>query len=169
GAPGSRPDDAGAPPGRLTAKAGQVAKRWFATHLSEHDVEELQLEAASLAVAFGVPTIPEMSIPCERGMRALAILLAHPPRLPLAVVHYVATTDISTVMDLGLPRIGGDLAVDGSIGARTAFVSGGFVDRDTSPGGYFEDDELAQYFHNGHLAGLQVGVHAIGDAAVAQG
>ncbi len=161
-------DHAGAPDGRLTAKAGQVAKRWFSTNLSEHDVEELQLEAASLAVAHGVTTIHEMSMPAERGMRDLEILLAHRTRLPLDVVSYVATTNISTVMDLGFPRIGGDLPVDGSIGARTAFVSGGFVDRDGDPGGYFADDELAQYFHDGHLAGLQVGVHAIGDAAVEQ-
>ena len=63
-------------------------------------------------------------MPAERGMRDLEILLAHRSRLPLDVVHYVATTNISTAMDLGLPRIGGDLPVDGSIGARTAFVAG---------------------------------------------
>ena len=154
--------------GRLTGNAGQAAKRWFSTNLSDHDVEELQLAAASLAVAHGVTTIHEMSMPADRGMRDLEILLAHRSRLPLDVVSYVATTDISTVMDLGLPRIGGDLPVDGSIGARTASVSGGFVDRGPSPEGYFGDDELAQYFHDGHLAGLQVGVHAIGDAAVEQ-
>ncbi|MGA9160708.1 MAG: amidohydrolase [Actinomycetota bacterium] len=165
---GVETDAAGAPDGRLTAAAGQVAKRWFSTNLSEHDVEELQLEGASLAVAHGVTTIHEMSMPADRGMRDLEILLAHRTRLPLDVVSYVATTDLSTVMDLGLPRIGGDLPVDGSIGARTAFVSGGFVDRDGGPRGYFGDDELAQFFHDGHLAGLQVGVHAIGDAAVEQ-
>jgi predicted amidohydrolase YtcJ len=161
-------DDAGSPTGRLTSQAAQAAKRWFSTNLSDHDVEELQLEAASLAVAHGVTTIHEMSMPADRGMRDLEILLAHHSRLPLDVVSYVATTDISTVMDLGLPRIGGDLPVDGSIGARTAFVSDGFVDREQSPGGYFGDDELAQFFHDGHLAGLQVGVHAIGDAALDQ-
>jgi predicted amidohydrolase YtcJ len=166
--PGVEIDGAGAPTGRVAAKAGVLAKRWFATHLSDHDVEELQLEAASLAVAYGVTTIHEMSMPAERGMRDLEILLGHRSRLPLDVVNYVATTDISTAMDLGLPRIGGDLPVDGSIGARTAFVSGGFLDRDADPSGYFGDDELAQYFHDGHLAGLQVGVHAIGDAAVEQ-
>jgi predicted amidohydrolase YtcJ len=168
GQTGVETNDAGAPTGRLTGNAGQAAKRWFSTNLSDHDVEELQLAAASLAVAHGVTTIHEMSMPADRGMRDLEILLAHRSRLPLDVVSYVATTDISTVMDLGLPRIGGDLPVDGSIGARTASVSGGFVDRGPNPGGYFGDDELAQYFHDGHLAGLQVGVHAIGDAAVEQ-
>jgi predicted amidohydrolase YtcJ len=161
-------DAGGEPTGRLTGIAAQAAKRWFATHLSEHDVEELQLEGASLAVAHGVTTIHEMSMPAERGMRDLEILLRHRARLPLDVVSYVATTDISSVIDLGLPRVGGDLPVDGSIGARTAFVRDGFVDRDDDPRGYFGDDELAQYFHDGHLAGLQVGVHAIGDAAIEQ-
>jgi hypothetical protein len=168
GETGVETDDAGSPTGRLTGQAAQAAKRWFSSNLSDHDVEELQLEAASLAVAHGVTTIHEMSMPADRGMRDLEILLAHRSRLPLDVVNYVATTDISTVMDLGLPRIGGDLPVDGSIGARTAFVSDGYVDRAQSPGGYFEDDELAQFFHDGHLAGLQVGVHAIGDAALDQ-
>jgi predicted amidohydrolase YtcJ len=166
--PGVEVDAAGEPTGRLTGPAAQAAKRWFATHLSEHDVEELQLEGASLAVAHGVTTIHEMSMPAERGMRDLEILQGHRSRLPLDVVSYVATTDISSVIDLGLPRVGGDLPVDGSIGARTAFVRDGFVDRDDDPRGYFGDDELAQYFHDGHLAGLQVGVHAIGDAAIEQ-
>ena len=33
---------------------------------------------------------------------------------------------------------------------------------------YYADDELAGFFHDGHAAGLQVGVHAIGDAAIEQ-
>ena len=82
GEPGVETDDAGVPTGRVAAKAGVLAKRWFATHLSEHDVEELQLEAASLAVAYGVTTIHEMSMPAERGMRDLEILLGHRSRLP---------------------------------------------------------------------------------------
>ncbi len=34
--------------------------------------------------------------------------------------------------------------------------------------GYCADDELAELFHGGHAAGLQVGVHAIGDRAIDQ-
>lgn len=166
--PGVETAAGGQPTGRLRGKAAETAKRWFATNLSAPDVEELQLEAAGLAVAHGITTIHEMSMPAERGMRDIEILLGHRGRLPLDVVSYLATTDISAVIDLGLPRIGGDLPVDGSIGARTAFVSGGFLDGEHGTDGYFTDDELAEYFHDGHLAGLQVGVHAIGDAAVEQ-
>jgi predicted amidohydrolase YtcJ len=107
-------------------------------------------------------------MPHERGIRDLEILLAHRSRLPVDVVPYVATTDIPQVMDLGLPAIGGDLPVDGSIGARTAWLSEPYVDTAGTGNPNFADDALAQFFHDGHLAGLQVGVYAIGDAAIEQ-
>jgi predicted amidohydrolase YtcJ len=165
---GAETDDAGLPTGRVTREANATLRRWFSTHLAERDVEELQLEAASLAVSHGVTTIHEMSMPHERGIRDLEILLAHRSRLPVDVVTYVATTDIPQVMDLGLRRIGGDLPVDGSIGARTASVSRPYADTGGNGATYFEDDALATFFHDGHLAGLQIGVHAIGDAAIEQ-
>ncbi|MGH2636830.1 MAG: amidohydrolase [Actinomycetota bacterium] len=165
---GVETDEGGQPTGRVTREASSALRRWFATHLAERDVEELQLAAASIAVSLGVTTIHEMSMPHERGIRDLEILLGHRARLPVDVVTYVATTDIPQVMDLGLPRIGGDLPIDGSIGARTAFVSGHYSDVPGSGVRYFDDDALATFFHDGHLAGLQVGVHAIGDAAIEQ-
>jgi predicted amidohydrolase YtcJ len=161
-------DETGQPTGKVTLEANESLRRWFATHLAERDVEELQLAAASLAVSNGVTTIHEMSMPHERGIRDLEILLGHRARLPVDVVAYVATTDIPQVMDLGLPAIGGDLPVDGSIGARTAWLSQPYVDTEGTGHPNFADDALAQFFHDGHLAGLQVGVHAIGDAAIEQ-
>ena len=166
--PGLELDAAGGPTGRVTLEANERLKRWFHTHLSERDVEELQLAAASLAVSRGVTTVHEMSMIHERGVRDLETLLGHRARLPLDVVTYVATTDLPQVMDLGLPRIGGDLPVDGSIGARTAWVSEPYADRGGTGTANYPDDALAEFFHGGHLAGLQVGVHAIGDAAIEQ-
>jgi predicted amidohydrolase YtcJ len=158
----------GTPTGGVKQEAVAAVKRWFASNLAERDVEELQLAAASLGVSHGVTTVHEMSMPHERGIRDLEILLGHRSRLPVDVVTYVGTTDIPQVMDLGLPRIGGDLPVDGSIGARTASVSEPYADGSGEGVRYFEDDALATFFHDAHLAGLQVGVHAIGDAAIEQ-
>jgi predicted amidohydrolase YtcJ len=158
----------GEPTGRVTRQANATLRRWFSTHLSPRDVEDLQLAAASAAVAHGVTTVHEMSMPNERGLRDLEILLGHRARLPVDVVTYVATMDVPQAMDLGLPRIGGDLPVDGSIGARTAALFGPYADGSGTGVRYFEDDALAAFFHAGHLAGLQVGVHAIGDAAIEQ-
>jgi predicted amidohydrolase YtcJ len=109
-----------------------------------------------------------MAIPDLRGMRDVEVLLAQRAQLPVDVVVYVATTDIPLVMDLGLPRIGGDLSLDGSIGARTAHVSEPYVDAEGVGARYLEDEELSEFLHNAHLAGLQVGLHVIGDAAIEQ-
>ena len=102
-----------------------------------------RFSAASLAVSNGVTTIHEMSMPRERGIRDLEILLGHRSRLPVDVVPYVATTDIPQVMDLGLPAIGGDLPVDGSIGARTAWVAEPYIDTAGTGNPRFDDDALA--------------------------
>ncbi len=160
-------DERAGPTGKVTRDANDVLRRWFATHLAEDEIQRLQLAAASLAVAHGVTTVHEMSLPHERGLRDVEVLLGHRARLPVDVVTYLATTDVPQVMDLGLSRIGGDLPVDGSIGARTASLSSPYIDGGTGAR-YFGDDQLATFFRDGHLAGLQVGVHAIGDAAIEQ-
>lgn len=165
---GAERDAEGRPTGKVTREANAKLHMWFDRHLTDGDVEQLQLEAAGLAVAHGVTCVHEMSMPAERGMRDLEILLRHRSRLPTDIVIYVATSDVPQVMDLGLRRIGGDLPVDGSIGARTAWVSEPFADADGCGASYFETDALVRFFHDGHLAGLQVGVHAIGDAAIRQ-
>jgi predicted amidohydrolase YtcJ len=167
-ADGSERDVDGRPTGKVTREANAKLRRWFDQHLADRDVEQLQLEAASFAVAHGVTCVHEMSMPAERGIRDLQILLGHRSQLPVDVVAYVATTDVAQVMDLGLHRIGGDLPVDGSIGARTAWVGQPFADREGCGRAYFETDTLVRFFHDGHLAGFQVGVHAIGDAAIRQ-
>ncbi len=167
-APGVERDATGDPTGKLTEEANARLRHWFHNHLAERDVEELQLTAAALAASHGVTCVHEMSMPAERGLRDLQILLGQRRKLPVDVVTYVATTDIPQVIDLHLPRIGGDLPVDGSIGARTAWLSEPFEGETQRGIGYFADDELARFFHDGHMAGLQVGVHAIGDAAIEQ-
>jgi hypothetical protein len=109
-----------------------------------------------------------MSLPEDRGTRDLEILLGHRARLPVDVVPYVGTTDVANVIDLGISTIGGDVSLDGSIGARTAWLSDPYADGAGSGTSYYADDQVTEFFHAGHLAGLQVAVHAIGDAAVEQ-
>ncbi len=166
GFPGVELDAAGRPTGVVRTEANAALQRWFTEHLSEHDLEQLQLVGAALAASLGVTTVHEMSLVQQRGTRELEVLLAERQRLPVDVVVYLGTTDVPLAMELGIPRIGGDLPVDGSIGARTACLREPYADADHAGVAYLDEDTLAGFFHDGHLAGLQVGVHAIGDAAI---
>ena len=168
GEDGVERDEEGHATGVVRREANSHMQRWFHQSLSDHEVRELQLQAAALAASRGVTCVHEMAIPESRGRRDVETLLQHRQQLPVDVVVYVAEMDIPYVMDLGLETIGGDLWLDGSIGARTASVSEPYEDSQESGVLRRGDDELAEFFHNAHLAGLQAAVHAIGDMAIEQ-
>lgn len=161
-------DEVGRPTGVTRRAANERVQRWFHESLTDHEIRELQLQAAALAASRGVTCVHEMAIPAWRGRRDVEVLLEHRAQLPIDVVPYVADKDIPYVMDLGLETIGGDLSLDGSIGARTAALGEPYVDAGGQGSLYEREDGLAEFFHNAHLAGFQVAVHAIGDAAIEQ-
>jgi predicted amidohydrolase YtcJ len=160
------PDDR--PTGIVRRQANRCLQRWFHQALNDHEVRELQLQAASTAASRGITCVHEMAIPQSHGRREVEVLLEQREQLPIDVIAYVAEKDIPWVMDLGLETLGGDLWLDGSIGARTAAISAPYEDGDGTGTLYEKDDELAEVFHNAHLAALQVAVHAIGDTAIEQ-
>jgi predicted amidohydrolase YtcJ len=166
--PGVERDPAGEATGVLRGEANARVQRWYFESLPDHAVQEAQLRAAGLAVSRGVTCVQEMAIPDKRGRRDVEVLLAQQDDLPLDLVTYIADRDIPYVMDLGQARIGGDLFLDGSIGARTAALVEPYTDADTSGELAYKDDEMAEFLHNVHLAGLQAGLHVIGDAAIEQ-
>ncbi|MEP7059287.1 MAG: amidohydrolase family protein [Actinomycetota bacterium] len=154
--------------GRITQEADQRLWAWVTASLSDHQVQDHQLRAASLAASRGVTTVHEMAMPHWYGTRDLDVFLGHRERLPVDTALIVATTDIGQAVDLGLPAVGGDLPADGSIGARTAALSAPYEDVADDGHLYLEDEALASFFRSGNLAGIQVGVHAIGDRAIEQ-
>ncbi len=165
---GVETDAEGAPTGVIRQEASGRIQRWFHESLTPHELRELQLEAAALAASRGVTCVHEMAIPEWRGRRDIEALLEHRSQLPVDVIPYVADTDIPFVIDAGLETIGGDFFLDGSLGGRTAAVSEPYVDSAGTGVLYRDEDELAEFLHNAHLAALQVGLHAIGDAAIEQ-
>jgi predicted amidohydrolase YtcJ len=164
GEEGVERDGTGEPTGRLTGEANRRVTGWIESTYDVHGVEELQIEACGLAAARGVTSVHEMSL----DPRDLEVLLGHHGQLPVDVRAIPATTSLTEVIVGGLSAIGGDLPVDGSIGARTAAFTHPYEGSDERGTLSMADDELAEFFHDGHNAGLQVGVHAIGDRAIEQ-
>ena len=161
-------DERGRPTGTVRRLAARAVQRWFHLELSDHELRELQLQATSLAASRGVTCVHEMAIPNSHGRREVEVLLEHRDRLPVDVMVYVAEKDIPWLIDLGLETMGGDLSLDGSIGARTAAVSNSYADGEGTGVLYEDEDELAEVLHNAHLAGLQTALHVIGDVAIEQ-
>jgi predicted amidohydrolase YtcJ len=161
-------DGEGRPTGIVRRRANWLLQRWFHEALTDHELREMHLQAAATAASRGITCVHEMAIPMSHGRHEVEVLVAHRHRLPVEVIPYVADKDLPWVMDLGLETLGGDLSLDGSIGARTAAVTDPYEDGEGTGILYERDDELAELFHNAHLAGFQVAAHAIGDAAIEQ-
>lgn len=166
-------DSEGSATGYLREKAAARAWQWFDANLPAEDQKAAIRAAARLAYSKGLAAVHEMFVVEWRGWQAFELLRDTVEELALEVAIYCGTPEVERVAEQGLPRIGGDFFLDGSFGSHTAWLAEPYASAPPSgsaPSGtaYRSDDELLEFFVAGHEAGLQVGVHAIGDAAIEQ-
>ena len=167
-ADGLHRDASGAPTGRLTLRASDETGRWILGTLSAHQLQELQLKAAAQAASHGITTRPRDGDAARHGPRDLEVFLAHRARLPVDAIADRGDDGLSQAIALGMAAVGWRPA-----GRR--------LDRGPHRGAgrpvrrrrrrrrpQLRRRQLAEFFHGGHAAGLQVGVHAIGDRAIEQ-
>lgn len=166
-------DDAGKPTGYLREQAAAEAWRWFDANLPREKQREAVLAAVDLAYSKGITRIHEMFVVEWRGWDSLAVFADTVAEVGLHVSPFIASMDVERVKETRLPRIGGDLFLDGSFGSHTAWMMEPYASTPPSGSGatgisYRDDDDLFEYFMATQDAGLMTGVHAIGDAAIEQ-
>ena len=171
--PGVDRDDDGTPTGYLREQAASAAWHWFDSNLSAEQQTAAVQRAARHAYSKGVTSVHEMFVVEWRGWASLDAFLDAVATVDLDVVPYVGTMDVDRVKERGFPRIGGDMFLDGSFGSHTAWMSEPYTEPPPSGSAdkgiaYRSDEDLFSFFIAGQEAGLQVGVHAIGDAAIEQ-
>jgi len=160
--------------GRLVAEANTLARyRYYATIDDTQRVAALE-RAAEMALRVGITTVHALDGGCDDGHswfreRDAAVLLGMRDRLPVRMALYLQSTCVETAVAWKLPRIGGCVWLDGSYGDHTTALREPYSDRpDTCGKLYFTDSELVRFVERAHLAGLQIAMHAIGDAAIEQ-
>lgn len=166
-------DADGTPTGYLREQAAAAAWRWYDTNLPAPEARAAIRRAVQHAYSRGVTCVHEMHVVEWRGWETWDLLADAVADLALTVVPYIATDDVDRILDMGFHRIGGDFFLDGSFGSHTAWLSEPYLE--PPPGGspvtgisYRDDDDLHAFFSEAQAKGLQVGVHAIGDAAIEQ-
>ena len=166
-------DEAGAPTGYLREKAASEAWSWFDRNLTDEQQTEAVHAAVQQAYSKGVASVHEMFVVEWRGWPSLGIFLKAVADVALKVLTYCGTDEVKRVKRMGFPRIGGDFFLDGAFGSHTAWLKEPYTATPpvgSPPSGisYRDDQDLLEYFLEAQSEGLQVGVHAIGDAAVEQ-
>jgi predicted amidohydrolase YtcJ len=106
----------------------------------------------------------------KNDMDITAILAAR-HGLPQYFNVFFQTTDVDQVTRRGLKQIGGcfKLALDGCFGSEDAAVRGGYYNNPKNTGFLlYSQGEVNDFCIRANRAGLQIAMHAIGDAAVDQ-
>jgi predicted amidohydrolase YtcJ len=128
-----------------------------------------------MAAAVGITTVHALeggSLHDGRGwlpQRDVEVHLQEQAKLCVDTAIYFQSTDVKQAVSWGLPRIGGCVWVDGDYDEHTAALVEPYADCQDCRGSlYFDDDALDEFVQSAHGAGLQISMHAIGDAAIGQ-
>lgn len=159
--------------GYLREQAAAQAWNWFDRAMTPQQQRDAVAEAVRVAYSKGVTEVHEMFVVEWRGWASAEVFATAIADAALKVVTFLATDDVERVTTMGLDRIGGDYFLDGSFGSHTAWMRAPYLAPPPSgspPAGisYRDDAELLDFFMRAQRARLQVGVHAIGDAAIDQ-
>ena len=106
---------------------------------------------------------------CLDGMfvkddRDVYVLLGIAPKLPVHTLLMYQTMDVQRVVELGLPRIGGCLTIDGAGFEHTALMYQPYTDEPSMSGeAYISAERVVASSVRRMRSGLQIGMHAIGD------
>lgn len=168
--PGVMRDAAGRPNGLLADEANsQAFNRFSGLFGAEEQAMEMLERAVEKAHSAGITTLHALEGGSIGRNQSAESFLETIPSLRLRIVFYYQTTDVDRVQQLGLPRIGGCILLDGDVGPRTAALSEPYVDDPECYGVlYFTQEEVDAFVLAAHRAGLQIAMHAVGDAAVEQ-
>ncbi len=159
-------DGDGEPTGLLKLEANKIARRWAVGALSSHELAEARARVSRHAASLGIVSAHEMNGPDLFG--AADFDAWNDGTWPLEVVPYWSGIDLAFAAERDLSHIGGDLYLDGSLGAHTAALCQDYSDGSHRGHLEFDDATLASLFTEATHRGLQVAVHAIGDDAIRQ-
>ena len=164
-------DAEGRPTGKLFLTANWRAQAAFMEAIPQHVKRAAERRAAELALAQGALHLHAQLVGFARDAYAEEIAALRAIRGPKWYPK-ICEPDAHLASQLGLPYVGGDVFLDGSIGSCTAAVSKPFRASGGGTPGLGElkygDDELYAYFHAAQSLGISAGVHAIGDRAIEQ-
>jgi predicted amidohydrolase YtcJ len=159
-------DAEGLPTGKLFLDANWRAQAAFLAAIPLQTRRDAERRAVELALSRGALHLHAQLLGFRRDEYASEVEALR--ALPAKIHPKICEPDATLAQALGLPYVGGDVFLDGSIGSRTAALAHPYADAATSGALRFTDDELLAYYSQAEALGIAAGVHAIGDAAIEQ-
>lgn len=166
--PGIERDENGEPTGRLFLEANWRAQARVLTALPQAMKRDADRRATVLALREGALHLHVQLVGLGDRDAYAAEITALREAGPAKWHPKICEREPAIAKALGLPYIGGDVFLDGSIGSGTAAMREPYHDRSGSGTLMHDDAEVERYFAEAERLGISAGVHAIGDRAIEQ-
>ncbi|EHR78668.1 amidohydrolase [Thermococcus litoralis DSM 5473] len=163
-------EDADPETGIIRENALEKVREVINKTLTLDDYKHFIEEGAKFVLSQGVTAVGFVSVN-EKSLRAL-VELDSEGRLPIRVFVYLNPSLLKELKGLGLTKkvgsnkvkiMGIKVLADGSLGARTAWLSKPYADASTTGHPNISKEELEEIVREAHQLNLQMAVHAIGD------
>lgn len=158
----------GWPTGRLFGEANWTAQLRFIARLPARARAAAEAGAAESALASGAVHLHAQLIGCGSSAEYAEAISAQRALPGVKMYPKICERDPALAASLGLPYVGGDVFLDGSLGSGTAATCAPYADRDGRGSLALDDAEVERYFAAAERSGISAGVHAIGDRAIEQ-
>ncbi len=155
--------------GLLNKENNDVAAHTFHNTLTDEAIIEAYQAADKIARKSGLTSVHTMIGDAQYSYNHFPLIHDNLARFTTNFVLYPQFFDVDKALEAGSKRIGGCILADGSFGSHTAALTRAYNDDPTCLGSlYQEDDFWTSFVWSAHKNNLQVGVHCIGDKAIAQ-
>lgn len=162
-------DERNLPAGLLQGKASAFVRNKIFSKIDDSVRRKGVFSALHNAACNGVTTIHAMEGGYTFHKKDAEFVLENNRSFTLDVLLYYQSFDINTALKNKLPRIGGDLFLDGSFDSRTAALLEDYSDMSGNRGKlYYNDNELINFIYQANENNIQTAFHAIGTRAIEQ-
>lgn len=152
----------------LRAEANDNAVHHFHNSVREEAVLNAYHQAADIAMHGGFTGIHTMVGDANQSIGHYSLIDSNISKFKISFTLYPQSFNIRAALDAGASRIGGCILADGSIGSHTAALSRPYEGTACMGSLYHDDSYWYNFLSEAHKNNLQVGVHCIGDKAIAQ-
>ncbi|GAB3234035.1 amidohydrolase [Glycomyces halotolerans] len=161
------------PAGVLTRDAHKAARAALNSAVPVSQRLALAQAALDRAASLGIAAVVEHAVPADADPHAETeftglVALGAEPGNPHVYAWWGELCAADKARDLGAHGCGGDLSVDGSLGARTACLREHYRDDPSTSGArYLTARQVRDHLADCHRVGMSAAFHAIGDGAIA--
>lgn len=159
-------DSQGVFTGKLTNIGSHMARKKMFAMIPEENYTDNMDWLMKKMIDKGVTTAVTMEGGALFHEKHVSILMEKQKNAPIDIEIFYSTTDISRAIEYNLPRIGGDIFLDGSFRSHNAALYESYEDCNSKGYLFFSKEELYEFISKAHLLSLQTAVHAVGPRAI---